>query len=142
MLEAYDCDWQVRLASLVENNFNAVERLDEYAALKDEAPTHIPGSKPDNWPSNGKVNFRAIVLTRHRVKFWDNIFLTIDDIPQSWLFQTSGAFLLSRCTQTYLMLQTLTLDSSQLQVPTAVVSIACFQAIFDLHGLALADWNH
>ena len=49
---------QVRLASLVENCFNAVERIDEFCTLNEEAPLHIPGSKPDGWPGNGKVVLR------------------------------------------------------------------------------------
>lgn len=47
---------QVRLASLVENCFNAVERISEYSELKEEAPTDIDGSKPDDWPSRGLVS--------------------------------------------------------------------------------------
>jgi hypothetical protein len=47
---------QVRLASLVENGFNAVERVAEYANLEEEAPKDIPGSKPDGWPDNGLVS--------------------------------------------------------------------------------------
>ena len=76
-LEVEYCGGQVRLASLVENNFNAVERLDEYAALKEEAPTHIPGSKPDNWPTNGKVGSLTTALPCH----WDTNFPASDDVP-------------------------------------------------------------
>ncbi len=50
-------DMQVRLASLVENGFNAVERISEYSNLSEEAPTNIDGSKPNGWPSRGLVGF-------------------------------------------------------------------------------------
>ena len=46
---------QVRLASLVENGFNAVERISEYSNLSEEAATNIDGSKPNGWPSRGLV---------------------------------------------------------------------------------------
>ena len=45
----------VRLASVAENAFNAVERIAEYSRLKEEAPAVIEGSAPDDWPSAGKV---------------------------------------------------------------------------------------
>ena len=46
---------QVRLASIAENSFNAVERIDEFCELPQEAPAKIPGAKPDGWPTRGKV---------------------------------------------------------------------------------------
>jgi len=52
----------VRLASLVENGFNAVERISEYANLEEEAPKDIPGSKPDGWPANGLVRILSLTL--------------------------------------------------------------------------------
>ena len=45
----------VRLASVAENAFNAVERMAEYSKLKEEAPAVIPNSAPSDWPSAGKV---------------------------------------------------------------------------------------
>lgn len=45
----------VRLASVAENAFNAVERMAEYSKLKEEAPAVIPNSAPADWPSAGKV---------------------------------------------------------------------------------------
>ena len=45
----------MRLASIAENSFNAVERIDEFCELPQEAPAKIPGAKPDGWPSRGKV---------------------------------------------------------------------------------------
>ena len=46
----------VRLASVAENAFNAVERIAEYSRLKEEAPAVVEGSAPDDWPSAGKVS--------------------------------------------------------------------------------------
>jgi hypothetical protein len=43
------------LASVAENAFNAVERIGEFCKLPQEAPEQIPGSKPDDWPDQGKV---------------------------------------------------------------------------------------
>ena len=45
----------VRLASVAENAFNAVERIAEYSRLAEEAPAVIPDSAPPGWPSAGKV---------------------------------------------------------------------------------------
>lgn len=45
----------VRLASVAENAFNAVERMAEYSRLKEEAPSVIRDSAPPDWPTNGKV---------------------------------------------------------------------------------------
>lgn len=46
----------VRLASVAENSFNAVERIAEYSRLKAEAPPVIENSVPPDWPSAGKVS--------------------------------------------------------------------------------------
>ena len=48
---------QVRLASVAENGFNAVERVSEFCELPQEAPEEIAGSKPDDWPDMGKVGW-------------------------------------------------------------------------------------
>ena len=48
----------VRLASVAENAFNAVERMAEYSKLKEEAPAVIPNSAPSDWPSAGKVSWK------------------------------------------------------------------------------------
>ncbi len=47
---------QVRLASVAENSFNAVERISEFCDLPQEAPEEIRGSKPDDWPDKGRVS--------------------------------------------------------------------------------------
>jgi hypothetical protein len=48
---------QVRLASLAENAFNAVERIHEYSVAPEEPPPEIPGACPDTWPSKGEVTY-------------------------------------------------------------------------------------
>lgn len=45
----------MRLASLAENAFNAVERIHEYSVAPEEPPAEIPGACPDSWPSKGEV---------------------------------------------------------------------------------------
>ena len=50
---------QVRLASLAENAFNAVERIHEYTVAPEEPPPEIPGACPDSWPSKGEVTYFA-----------------------------------------------------------------------------------
>lgn len=47
----------VRLASVAENAFNAVERMAEYSNLQEEAPAVVRDSAPPDWPSAGKVRF-------------------------------------------------------------------------------------
>ena len=45
----------MRLASVAENAFNAVERISEFCDLPQEAPEVIPDTKPDGWPDKGEV---------------------------------------------------------------------------------------
>ncbi|DBA70095.1 TPA: hypothetical protein ACH3X2_012257 [Trebouxia sp. C0005] len=52
----------VRLASVAENAFNAVERMAEYSKLKEEAPAVIPNSAPSDWPSAGKIEFKDVKM--------------------------------------------------------------------------------
>jgi len=56
----------LRLASLAENSFNAVERVGNYIDLDQEAPLVIEDHRPPpGWPSAGKVEFKN-VLMRYR----------------------------------------------------------------------------
>lgn len=69
-LSAWSCSWyqrvarcasmacceQVRLASVAENAFNAVERISEFCDLPQEAPEEIRYTKPDGWPDKGRVS--------------------------------------------------------------------------------------
>ena len=45
----------VRLASLAENSFNAVERVQEYCELEEEAAPIVDNSVPPGWPDKGEV---------------------------------------------------------------------------------------
>jgi len=54
----------VRLAAMAENSFNAVERVQEYAAISSEkvdAPDGAP-MPPPNWPSAGAVHFEKVSM--------------------------------------------------------------------------------
>ncbi|KAI8066830.1 P-loop containing nucleoside triphosphate hydrolase protein [Gongronella butleri] len=55
--------WLVRNSSIVEMNMNAVERLGEYCDIEEEAPAHIPDTKPRaSWPEHGAVNVKDLVV--------------------------------------------------------------------------------
>ncbi|KAF6757234.1 ATP-binding cassette transporter YOR1 [Ephemerocybe angulata] len=57
--------WLVRQTAEVENNMNAVERMDHYAnRIEQEAPHEIPETKPPpSWPERGRVELSGIVLS-------------------------------------------------------------------------------
>ncbi|KIW27677.1 hypothetical protein, variant [Cladophialophora immunda] len=58
--------WLVRLYAANEQNMNAVERIQEYIDVEQEAPANIPETKPAaNWPSHGVVEFIGY-STRYR----------------------------------------------------------------------------
>jgi ATP-binding cassette, subfamily C (CFTR/MRP), member 1 len=51
-------NWLVRMASDIETNIVSVERINEYAELKSEAPWEIPEKKPPtNWPTVGEIQY-------------------------------------------------------------------------------------
>ncbi|KAK7303090.1 hypothetical protein RJT34_13989 [Clitoria ternatea] len=53
----------LRLASLAENSFNAVERVGTYIDLPSEAPSVIEDNRPPpGWPSSGSIRFEDVVL--------------------------------------------------------------------------------
>ncbi|CAL8468910.1 g8451 [Coccomyxa elongata] len=52
----------VRLASVAENAFNAVERISEFCDLPQEAPEEIRYTKPDGWPDKGRVEFNGVQM--------------------------------------------------------------------------------
>ncbi|XP_024373624.1 ABC transporter C family member 2 [Physcomitrium patens] len=53
----------LRLASLAENSFNAVERVGNYIDVQQEAPLVIENHRPPpGWPSAGKVEFKNVVM--------------------------------------------------------------------------------
>jgi len=50
--------WLVRLYAANEQNMNAVERVQEYIDVEQEAPSNVPDTKPaKNWPTHGSVHF-------------------------------------------------------------------------------------
>ena len=53
----------LRLASMAENSFNAVERVGNYTDLESEAPLIIEENRPPpGWPSAGAISFRNVVM--------------------------------------------------------------------------------
>ncbi|XP_051128280.1 ABC transporter C family member 2-like isoform X2 [Andrographis paniculata] len=53
----------LRLASLAENSFNAVERVGNYIDLPSEGPAIIEDNRPPpGWPSAGSIHFKDVVL--------------------------------------------------------------------------------
>ncbi|KAL8468610.1 hypothetical protein ACS0TY_031707 [Phlomoides rotata] len=53
----------LRLASLAENSFNAVERVGTYIELPSEGPTIVEDNRPPpGWPSAGSIRFEDVVL--------------------------------------------------------------------------------
>jgi len=58
--------WLVRLYAANEQNMNAVERVQEYINVEQEAPAKVPENQPAaNWPSHGTVQF-VNYSTRYR----------------------------------------------------------------------------
>jgi ABC-type multidrug transport system fused ATPase/permease subunit len=52
-------NWLVRMASEVETNIVAVERLKEYSDTAKEAEWNLEDTKPkENWPSEGRIEFK------------------------------------------------------------------------------------
>ena len=50
--------WLVRLYAANEQNMNAVERVQEYIDVQQEAPARVPDTAPAaNWPSHGSIQF-------------------------------------------------------------------------------------
>ncbi|EMP37352.1 Multidrug resistance-associated protein 1 [Chelonia mydas] len=56
-------NWLVRMSSEMETNIVAVERVKEYSEMEKEAPWCIEQTAPpNNWPHEGKVEFRGYGL--------------------------------------------------------------------------------
>lgn len=59
MQVAQTLNWMVRMASDIETNIVSVERINEYAELKPEAPWEIPEKKPPTtWPATGQIQYK------------------------------------------------------------------------------------
>ncbi|XP_008280640.1 ATP-binding cassette sub-family C member 2 [Stegastes partitus] len=50
-------NWLVRMNSELENNIVAVERVNEYAAIENEAKWITDSRPPKNWPETGRLQF-------------------------------------------------------------------------------------
>uniref|UniRef100_A0A672K2V6 ABC-type glutathione-S-conjugate transporter n=1 Tax=Sinocyclocheilus grahami TaxID=75366 RepID=A0A672K2V6_SINGR len=50
-------NWLVRMTSELETNIVAVERVREYAEIKNEAPWITSNRPPDDWPTAGNIRF-------------------------------------------------------------------------------------
>ncbi|KAF9358095.1 hypothetical protein BGX26_002516 [Mortierella sp. AD094] len=60
-----DITWLVRSYCDLQNQLVAVERVDEYANKNPEAPAETDAKLPENWPNEGRVEFRNY-STRYR----------------------------------------------------------------------------
>ncbi|KAJ3306009.1 hypothetical protein HDV03_000546 [Kappamyces sp. JEL0829] len=55
--------WLVRMHAVMEMEMNAVERVDEYLKLEEEAPAIIDTCRPpDSWPAAGEIKVRRLTL--------------------------------------------------------------------------------
>ncbi|XP_078481138.1 multidrug resistance-associated protein 1-like [Ciona intestinalis] len=69
-------NWLVRQASELETNIVAVERVEEYSAVDQEAPLTIESTRPpSNWPTRGEIKFEHY-STRYR----EGLDLVVKDI--------------------------------------------------------------
>eukprot|EP01104_Vermistella_antarctica_P005283 TRINITY_DN1574_c0_g1_i1.p1 TRINITY_DN1574_c0_g1~~TRINITY_DN1574_c0_g1_i1.p1 ORF type:complete len:1537 (+),score=433.37 TRINITY_DN1574_c0_g1_i1:133-4611(+) len=60
-------NWWVRMTTELETQMNAVERMDHYSDIDQEAPSNIAGSTPSRaWPARGRIQFEGLSL-RYRV---------------------------------------------------------------------------
>lgn len=50
-------NWMVRMVSEMESNIVAVERIEEYTKVEQEAPFHTDKKPDDDWPPHGAVEF-------------------------------------------------------------------------------------
>lgn len=55
--------WLVRMHALMEMEMNAVERVDEYLQIEEEAPAIIESNRPpSDWPSSGFIKVQNLTL--------------------------------------------------------------------------------
>jgi len=56
-------NWVVRMATEMETQIVAVERIEEYTDLPSEAPAHIPETAPDpSWPTHGDIQIEELTM--------------------------------------------------------------------------------
>ena len=53
----------MRQTAEVENLMTSVERILEYGAIKSEAALEMKDGTREDWPSNGKIEFRDVFLS-------------------------------------------------------------------------------
>ena len=53
-------NWMVRMATELETNIVAVERVDEYTQIKTERPEILPRRPPLSWPKKGRIVFKDL----------------------------------------------------------------------------------
>lgn len=53
-------NWMVRMATELETNIVAVERVDEYTIIGTERPEILPRRPPLSWPKAGKITFKDL----------------------------------------------------------------------------------
>ena len=69
-------NWVVRMASELETNIVAVERIKEYSETPTEAPPIIESNRPsDDWPSQGHVKF-----DHYSTRYREGLDLVLKDI--------------------------------------------------------------
>ncbi|XP_036593137.1 canalicular multispecific organic anion transporter 1 isoform X2 [Trichosurus vulpecula] len=68
-------NWLVRMTSELETNIVAVERIDEYVKVKNEARWITEKRPPANWPSKGEICF-----TNYQVRYRPELELTLHGI--------------------------------------------------------------
>ncbi|XP_043841698.1 ATP-binding cassette sub-family C member 2 [Dromiciops gliroides] len=68
-------NWLVRMTSELETNIVAVERINEYIRVKNEAQWITEKRPPDDWPSKGEIQF-----TDYQVRYRPELDLTLKGI--------------------------------------------------------------
>uniref|UniRef100_A0A8C5SK09 ABC-type glutathione-S-conjugate transporter n=1 Tax=Laticauda laticaudata TaxID=8630 RepID=A0A8C5SK09_LATLA len=68
-------NWLVRMTSELETNIVAIERLNEYTEIKNEAPWVTTQRPPSQWPNNGEITF-----IDYKVRYRPELELVLDGI--------------------------------------------------------------
>ncbi|KFO27170.1 canalicular multispecific organic anion transporter 1 [Fukomys damarensis] len=68
-------NWLVRMTSETETNIVAVERINEYSNVKNEAPWISDKRPPADWPSKGEIHF-----SNYQVRYRDELDLVLKGI--------------------------------------------------------------
>jgi ABC-type multidrug transport system fused ATPase/permease subunit len=68
-------NWMVRMATELETNIVAVERIDEFAQVNTEKPAILPYRPPFSWPRTGVIEF-----SNYSVRYREGLDLALRDI--------------------------------------------------------------